>query len=301
VERLERECQNRGIQLVGFRSLNTVLPTARFSNFFQARIEGVETVLVVMTEEWTNTNLVTLLNIMLDIRADPDPPGTVLAFKIFSAHPVPPLLHTLFGDYRISPIECRAAMVAQFGNDLQPVDCPRLAASAMHFLASLGTRIDFRDPRGVQKIADAVIREVRSQGFPLEGTPLNFLICLGCLFGEVVRTLLPHQTEWTAVKEYLPWPCLVVRGWSRPAAGAARKMVQLGFSPIAMVIQLSQGGEAELLERSVSSLAKRASAECDLAATGDEPLVLRGEPHPSSSAAPAARPEPAPPSSPSSV
>ena len=51
---LESACRERGIQLSGFETLNTSLPISKFANFFQARIEGVETVILIMTEEWKN-------------------------------------------------------------------------------------------------------------------------------------------------------------------------------------------------------------------------------------------------------
>jgi hypothetical protein len=257
-DRFVAECQRLGIVLVGFESLNNVLPSSRFSSFFQARVDGVETIFLLMTEEWSNANLVKLLNILLEIRADPDPPGSELRFRIYSAHPPPPLLDTLFGDHRISPIECRAAMLAHFGSDLVPADCTRLAAACMQFLSSLGVRTSFGDPQAVRRVGEVVLHEVRERRFPPEATPLNFLICLGCLYGESLRTALPYPTEWVSVKEYLPWPCLVVRSASPSAGGEVQ---QLGLSPIALVIQVSQSGPTDLLERSAAALLERCRSE----------------------------------------
>jgi len=269
VARLDRECQKSGIQLVGFENLNTVLPFSRFSNFFQARIGGVETIFLVMTDEWNNANLVRILNILLEIRADPDPPGSKLRFKIYSAHPVPVLLKTLFGDYWISPVECEAAMVARFASELTAGDCPRLAAAALHFLRSLGRETDFRDPKGIATISEVVLLEVHELGLPPEGTPLNFLICVGCLYGELLRSMLVYPSEWIMVKEYLPWPCLAIRPVRDPGASPAPAALHhLGFSPIALVIQLSQGGDPQLLEKSASMLEERSRKEFGTPAAG---------------------------------
>lgn len=264
-DRLEQECRGRGVVLSGFETLNTVLPTSGYANFFQARIGGAETIFLLMTEEWTNAALVRILNILLEIRADPDPPGSKLRFRIFSAHPVPVLLRTLFGDHRISPIECEAAMVARFGSELTAGDCTRLAAAALHFLRALGRRSDFRDPQGITVVQRTVLDEVRALGLPPEGTPLNLLICLGCLYGELLRSRLPHETEWTVVKEYLPWPCLAIRPLApapghRPGPSTATPH-PLGTSPIATTIQLSQGGDPALLEKSARILDERCRNE----------------------------------------
>jgi hypothetical protein len=264
VARLEDALLREGIQLASFESHNALLATSGFSNFFQAHVDGHETILVVMTAEWSDENLVRIVNMLLEIRADPDPPGSHLRFHFYSAHPLPPLLHTLFGDYRVSEVECIAARLVQFGIDLRASDCTRIAAAATQFLASLGTKTDFRDPEGMRKLQDFVLREIRGPAFPPQGVPLNLLICLGCLYGELVRSLLPHEVGWAMVKEFLPWPCLVVR----PRAGgggapAKSTTTPLGFSPIALVIQLSQGGDAALLERCAESLEERSRARIE--------------------------------------
>src|SRR5262245_54687124 len=198
VARLEEVYCREGIPLASFESHNNLLATSGFANFFQAQVDGVETIIVVMTGEWTDENLVRIVNMLLEIRAEPDPPGSHLRFRFHSAHPLPPLLETLFGDYRISEVECTAAKLVQFGIDLRASDCTRIAAAACHFLASLGTRTDFRDPAGLQKLQDFVLREVCGPAFPPQGVPLNLLICLGCAYGEMVRSRLPYETEWSS-------------------------------------------------------------------------------------------------------
>ena len=257
VARLEEAFQREGIGLASFESHNKLLAISSFADFFQAQVNGVETIIVVMTGEWTDDNLVRIVNMLLEIRADPDPPGSHLRFQFHSAHPLPPLLATLFGDYRISEAECTAARLVQFGIDLRASDCTRIAAAATQFLASLDTKTNFRDPDGVRKVQDFVLKEIREPGFPPQGVPLNLLICLGCLYGELVHSFLPHEADWAMVKEFLPWPCLVVR--PRPAREAPGRgsAAPLGFSPIALVIQLSQGGDPALLEKCAESLEER--------------------------------------------
>jgi hypothetical protein len=257
--RLEVECRDRGIALSGFETLNTSLPISRFANFFQAWSDGQETVIVVMTGEWTGEVLMKILNILLEIRADPDPPGAKLRFRFFSAHPVPAILDTMFGDYRLGPVECRAAMVTSFGFNLRPEACPRLAAVGLQLLGMLGLRTGFTEERGIRRLAEFVIQEVRGPAFPPDGAPLNTMICTGCLYGEMLRSRLPWWTEWTMVKEYQPWPCIIVRQAADAARGNGRRT--LGFSPIAMVILLSQEGGIELLEKQAENLADRCRAE----------------------------------------
>jgi len=258
VFRLQEQCLDRGIHLSGFETLNSSLPISQFSNFFQAWVDGVETIIVVVTEEWSNQTIVTILNILLEIRADPDPPGSRLQFKFFAPSEVPPILNTLFGDYRISELECKAAMAAFFGNGLQASDCTRLASVGAHILGAAGIRTNFRDPAGIHSISEFVLREIHEKNFPSDGAPLNLLICLGCLYGEIVRSILQYKTDWAMVKEYKPWPCLVV--WP-PETSRNKPASHLGFSPIAMGILLSQEGEEDLLEKGVVLLDERCKKE----------------------------------------
>jgi hypothetical protein len=260
--RLEQAFRARGIQLSGFETLNTSLPISRFANFFQGWVDGREVIFVVMTEEWNSSHLVAILNILLEIRADPDPPGTELMFHFYSAHPVPAILMTLFGDHRIGPLECRAAMVACFGHDLRADDCTRLASVAVHLLTSAGVRTGFKDPEGIRKVRDFVTREIHQLRLPRDGAPLNLLVCLGCLYGEILRSRLGYRTEWAMVKEYQPWPCLVVRARAGEAPSPASMITQnLGFSPIAMVMLLSQDGGQETLEKGEAILTERCRKE----------------------------------------
>jgi hypothetical protein len=262
--RLEDACRAREIRLSGFDTLNTSLSISRFANFFQAWIDGSETIIVILTEELTPGSLVKILDILLEIRADPDPPGVDLRFRFFSAYPIPPLLDTLFGNHRISPMECRAAMAASFGIDMRADACPRLAAVGIQILGSLGVTTGFEDPKGIPALRDFLLREIHVLRFPPDGEPLNTLICVGCLYGEMLRSKLPYKTEWALVKEYQTWPLLVIR--PRPDAALPRgkpgaPTPTLGFNPIAIVIRLSQEGKPDILEKAEENLHDRCRKE----------------------------------------
>jgi hypothetical protein len=267
IRRLDRACRERGIELCGFEKLNTALPISGFANFFQAWIDGVETIIVIMTEEWSKVVVTdewtgmasdVILQLLLEIRAEPDPPGSRQRFEFYAAYPPPPILTTLFGAYRISPLECRAANVVKFGRDLRAESCTRLAAVGVKLLSSLDASVDFYDPRGIDVLSRSILEEVHALRIPVEGAPINLLICLGCLYGELLRSRLPYPTDWAMVKEYYPWPGLVV--WSRkPGDGAPSR--SLGFNPIALVMFMSQEGGADFLEKSAAALLERCRAE----------------------------------------
>jgi len=256
VERLAVQCRERGIELSAFEDVNTALSTSEFARFFQAHTAGAETIILVMTGEWTPNNLIVLLDVLLKIRADPDPPGCDPRFKIYAATEPPAIVDTLFGDYRISAIECRAAMLVKFETDVRPSDCTQFAAAALNFLASLGTRTSFHDPEALRAVTGFLDREVRSVGFPPQRSPFNLLVCIGCLYGEILRSRLGYASEWAKAKECQPWPCLVLRK-PGPATNAVQISAPLGLSPIALVLQLSQGGDLDLLEKSAAALAER--------------------------------------------
>lgn len=224
--------------------------------FFQAHVDSQERMLVVVTKEWTHPVQLMIMDILLQLQADPSPPGSTLRFEFHSAHPVPPLFLTFFGGYRISRAESQAAMAVGFGVELQGKKCLQLAALVVHLLGTLGVRTGFEDPNGIRLISEFVDREIRSLNLPRDGTPLNLLICLGCFYGELIRSRLPCAAEWLRVKDHPPWPCLVIRkkGVEEGSTGQ-----HLGFNPISLVIQFSQGSEKGFLEKSGNSLLQRCS------------------------------------------
>ena len=66
------------------------------------------------------------------------------------------------------------------------------------------------------------------------------------------------------MKEYYPWPGLIIRPKAKPGpASPAAPSHNLGFSPIAAVMFLSQEGAPDLLEKSAATLAERCRAELE--------------------------------------
>ncbi len=265
--KLEAACRQEGILLISLDGLNRLEPYAGTCRFYQATIDHEQTIVVVIVGEWTNDFLVSLLNILLEIRTDPDPPGAMLRFRFLSSHAIPALFATFFGDHLIAPLECRAAVLARFGDGLQAEECTRLGAAAAQLLKGEGIQTGFADSEGLRVLSLFVRKEIRARRFPQEGTPMNLLICLGALYGELIRSRLPCESRWAMVKEYMPWPCLVLAGkpalpqGSAAAGSGSGDVRRLGFSPIAVLFQLSQEGADDLLETSLRQLEDRIRQE----------------------------------------
>ena len=164
-------------------------------------------------------------------------------FTFYSAQAVPPVLLGLFGDTPAADFECRAALVANFGNELAPSQAFQLAAVGVHLLREcFGFRTDFYEPEAEVDLGRSIVAGFGPDQFHRDGSPLNSLIVLGFLFGEVLRARLPYATRWARVRDCAPWPALIVGA----AAGADKAGIpQLVFSPVASVIKAyeDQGGE----------------------------------------------------------
>jgi hypothetical protein len=270
VLRVEHACEVRGVALFAFDNLNSFLPISSVCHFFQATSEGREAVLVIMTGEWDEKTVLTVLNVLLEIRMDPDPPGKPPLFRFYGPHAVPPVLGTLFGDSEVSEFECRAALVARFGKDLLPGRALQLAAAAVQLLReTLGARVDFYDAPGDLVLGSAVVERLRAQGFPEEGAPLNALITIGFLYGERLRARLSYPSRWVRLREPGPWPVIVFgpeESEPRPREGGAagrRGEPRVVFNPVGTVISLYQGGGAEGLEESARDLSRRLEKELE--------------------------------------
>ncbi len=258
--RVARTFEARGSRLHPFDHLNALLPTSSVCHFFQTRCGGRESVIVVMPREWSEQLTLTVLNILLNIRMDPDPPGPPPLFRFYCAHPVPPVLRGLFGDSPASDFECRAALVAQFGSDVAPSQAFQLAAVAMHLLReTLGISSGFFDPDGDLRIAEAVTEGFRAEEFPEDASPLNAIIALGFLYGEILRARIRISSRWVRIKDSGPWPSLVF-GSSDPAQaenaeGVLQGLPQVVFNPIGSVINVYQAGSVALLREATATLA----------------------------------------------
>jgi hypothetical protein len=274
-KKVERAYEERGGVLLAYENLNSLLPTSPYCHFFQVRFEGRECVVVVMSADWDEKSILTILNVLLNIRLDPDPPGPPPMFRFYCAHPVPPVLSTLFGDLPASDFECRAALVARFGSELQPSQSLQLAAVAMHLLREcFSVRSSFYDAAADERIATVAAEEWGGGRIPEGAAPLNALIVLGFLHGEVLRARLLHESRWVRLKDASTWPVLVfgdageeaagldapaaeVEGGSKPPQGSP----QVVFSPIAAVIAVYQDKDVARFLQAGEALEKKCRDE----------------------------------------
>src|SRR5690606_6921822 len=151
-ERIEEAFEDAGLQLVAFEGYNTFLDTSSACHFFQVPSENGRAVVVVMTSTWEEKPLVTVLNVLLELRLDPDPPGSLLPVRFYSAHEVPGVLRSVFGDSRCCQFECRALLVSRFGHDVRP-DLSLQAAAVGAYLVRecFGTQVGFFDVDGAAR------------------------------------------------------------------------------------------------------------------------------------------------------
>lgn len=238
--------EGHGLPLLGFESLNSLLPSSGYSHFFQTSFEDRQHVLVVMAGDWEEQRTLGVLNILLNIRLEPDPPGSLPVVHFYSAHPVPPVLLGLFGDSPASTFECQAALVAHFGNDLTPDHAMQFAAAARHLLQhSFGAEVSFFAPEAERVLARAMIRWFGPEHFPAESSPINSVTLLGFLYGEILRARSAHSSRWAMIKDTAPWPALIFgplpgEGAASAADSAAAGVPQVVFNPIPYVINVYQ-------------------------------------------------------------
>jgi hypothetical protein len=275
-KKVERAYEERGGVLLAYENLNSLLPTSSYCHFFQVHFEGRECVIVVMCGSWDEKSLLTILNVLLNIRLDPDPPGPPPLFRFYCAHPVPPVLSTLFGDLPASDFECRAALVARFGSELQGSQSLQLAAVGMHLLREcFGVRSSFFDPQADERIATVAADAWSGGRIPAGAAPLNALIVLGFLHGEVLRARLLHESRWVRLKDAnATWPVLVFgqpgdageeapEGETEAAAAAPNRQgsPQVIFSPIAAVISVYQDKDVPRFVQAGRALQEKCAEE----------------------------------------
>jgi len=281
--KVEKAISAKGGVLLAYDNLNTILPTSAFCHFFQTQLDGRECVVTVMAAPWEEKTLLTVLNVLLNIRLDPDPPGHTPLFCFYGAHPLPPVLHTLFGDTPLAEFECRAALVARFATELLPSHALQLAAVGMHLLGEqFGVKTSFFDDQGEDHIGKALSADLGSASLSDGGAPLNALITLGFLYGEILRARLPHPSRWIRLKESSPWPVIVFGSPQRAPAGALpadsedapvgesqagdagteeKGAPQVVFSPIASLLSAYQERSRSKLGESSAALIEKCHAE----------------------------------------
>ncbi len=258
--RVARAFQAQGQRLFEFEHLNTEHPTASLCRFFQARLLDRECVVIVVSRDWNDDLVIAILNVLLHIRTDPDPPGLPPFFRFFTAHPAPAVLRGLFGDSSASDFECRAALVAKFGSEISPADALQLGAVAIHLLREcFGIHSDFFDSDSDLRIAQAVAECFGPDSFPEDASPLNTLITLGFLYGEVLRARASRPSRWAQIKNLGPWPVLIFN----PEPGSETRLTaasdslgvpQVVFKPIHSIMNVYQARSRTLLREARESL-----------------------------------------------
>ena len=284
-ERVDQAFERERLDLVAFANLNTQLPCSDTCHFFHCEFDGAPYVIVVTAGAWTEDMVITVLNVLLELRTDSDPPGSRLFVRFYSAEPVPGVLGTLFGDSAAADLECRAALIARFGHDFEPTDCQRLGAAASFLLRSLlDVDIPLSAEDGERRITEVVCEHLGGIGLPSE--PVNSLIILGCLYGEVLRCRIGGSSRWLRVPEFDPWPglhfSLPSSAPQRYAAGGADDGTEgdsdvtegsvdvavtaegdaaagLAFNPIAHVIHVWTSRQTDALQQASDELLGRLS------------------------------------------
>jgi hypothetical protein len=267
VAKVEKGYEQLGASLLAFENLNTFLPISPFCRFFQASFPDREVVLVVMTGAWEEKVLLTILNVLLEIRMDPDPPGRLPSFRFHATETVPPVLQTLFGDAPVSEFESRAVLVVHFGRDLEPTSAMQFAGVAKNLLREcLGVSADFFDTDSVLRLDETVVDGFRQAGLAEDGAPLNALVSLGFLYGELLRERFGYPSTWLRLQKQGPWPVLVFGAQLAEGDSEVEKTASgthVVFNPIGTLISLYKEGKAGRLGREAEELERRLTAELE--------------------------------------
>lgn len=256
--------RERGAAPLAFEHLNTLLPTSSVCHFFQIDCEGHRHVAVVSCQPLEENALLAVLNILLNIRMDPDPPGPPPRFRFYGPCPAAPVLQTLFGDSPASEFECRAALVVGYSADIDPDHSYRLASVAVNLLREcLGLRATLEDPDGEAVIEEAMDRWLVASRFTEGGEPVNAIVVLGFLYGEYVRVRLPFVSRWAVRKDLSPWPVLVFgpsgeRPPGEPPSGdGVEGRSTVAFNPVGNLVSVYQGSPSSTLREAIDALARR--------------------------------------------
>jgi len=253
-ERVEKAYEDAGAEFVAFENLNSSLGHAGHCHFFHAVLDDRPAVVVVATGEWDEETTITALNVLLELRLDPDPPGSQPQFRFHSHEAVPEILTLLFGDSPLSELEWRACLVARFGHELSASASQQLATVACYLSRSVfGVELALGDD-SLDGIASVVCERLAAAHPPAE--PLNALILYGCLFGECLRAIVDRPSRWLRVRQFDPWPALVFANSSpdEDVDAGSQTADQIAFSPIAHVIHLYQTGERDALKIAADGL-----------------------------------------------
>ena len=208
--RLAAAFEKAGIEFLGMDRINSGLPCRERCKFFCSGSDAGLLISVLSIGDWGKNETLNVLNILLGLRLEPHQPGKKVEVHFFSALEVPAVLRLIGGDTVFSEFEARACLVARFGEDIRPENCQRMAAAGMHLVRLvLNTEVSLLDPDSPDELVRAVCDSLEAEELPV-AEPLNSMILLGCLFGEMVRTQVDLESKWLKFPRFDPsWPIVV--------------------------------------------------------------------------------------------
>jgi len=172
------------------------LPIENQAALFSINASASFYIFVVVTQPWDEELLTDMLNSLLSVRQSA--PETKLVFKLLSAHPLPPVLSYLFEESLRGALECEAVVEVRFAlSTPQPAERPAYLARQCQRWLQLHCHHTLypQDLDSLRWLNQLVLEQVRSplELLPPENTyePLNSLISIGCLVGEI----LVHQPQ----------------------------------------------------------------------------------------------------------
>ena len=248
--KLRSAFEEAGLDFSGMAWVNSRLPKtiADECRFFWSRVGKEVFFSVLSVGSWQEKETLSVLNIVLGLRLEPRQPGRSFSLRYYSAAAVPPELLIISGDTDFSEFEARACLVARFGEDLRPQDCQQMAASGMYLARSLlGAEVDLLDPGAPSRLAEAVCDRLACEELHVT-EPLNMVILLGCLFGEMVRNQVKLESSWMALRQIELWPAVV---FSRKKAAGSDSVV---FSPMDHIRGLVHSRDRDALSRALEEL-----------------------------------------------
>ena len=208
--RLSAAFEKAGIEFLGMDRINSGLPCRERCKFFCSGSDAGLLISVLSIGDWGKNETLNVLNILLGLRLEPHQPGKKVEVYFFSALEVPAVLRLIGGDTVFSEFEARACLVARFGEDIRPENCQQMAAAGMHLVRLvLNTEVSLLDPDSPDELVRAVCDSLEAEELPV-AEPLNSMILLGCLFGEMVRTQVDLESKWLKFPRFDPsWPIVV--------------------------------------------------------------------------------------------
>ncbi len=241
----EAEIDFSGMTWVNSRLPKTIADECRF---FWSRMGKEMFFTVLSVGDWQEQETLSVLNIVLGLRLDPQQPGRDFFLRYYSVAEVPPELLMISGATDLSEFEARACLVARFGENLRPQDCQQMAAAGMHLVRSLlGAEVDLLAPEAPSRLAEAVCDRLDCEE-PSVSEPLNMVILLGCLFGEMVRSQVKLESSWMALRQIELWPAVV---FSRRKSTTSDSIV---FSPMDHIRSLVGSRDRDALRRALEEL-----------------------------------------------